>query len=543
MKICPFLVAGQSMPQPQEGLAGPSERPKVAFPAADEETVDLLLVADVEGAADAPRPGDPEASGAADARGSRASGPDAWSTGGSPGDIECLGEPCRFFHAGGCRFDSLFENHASGDVLVAAADGGDGEVPQLPFLLQEVWSLQRESLKEMIGGFRRLESAHSELQSGVTSQLESTSSRYEEARVAQPPADFVQLLESRFEALEAVVERLDGSLRDVLGASNATLQGQLQDTRDAVRSTLTESGAALQASLRESLTESTDSVLSSLRSSQANVQSRIEEMQEELQGGIERSVAQIRSSVGETRTSVQELLARAAADSRSEMEHSLARVLDEIQQVRELRAQVDAALDELRREIREVAAVAGRLESSTVLTQELLDEHRQYSLDAKERDQREEARRHNNAGVLCYHQGAYDASVEHFRKALELDSTLAEAYNNLGLSYTELGRDEEASDAFRRALELDPAVGQAYNNLGYLYYRRGDLDHAVEMYERAIQRNSDTSAAYTNLGNALYRMQRIDESVAAWRRAVEIDPSNHKASTALERLGLEIRPN
>jgi tetratricopeptide (TPR) repeat protein len=104
-----------------------------------------------------------------------------------------------------------------------------------------------------------------------------------------------------------------------------------------------------------------------------------------------------------------------------------------------------------------------------------------------------------------------------------------------------MGRDEEATAAFQRALEIDPSVGQVYNNLGYLYYRRGDLNHAVEMYQRAIQRGSDTSAAYSNLANAYYKMKRFDEAVAAWRRAVEIDPSNQRASAALERLGLETR--
>jgi predicted TPR repeat methyltransferase len=38
-------------------------------------------------------------------------------------------------------------------------------------------------------------------------------------------------------------------------------------------------------------------------------------------------------------------------------------------------------------------------------------------------------------------------------------------------------------------------------------------------------------------------MKRFDAAVSAWRRAVEIDPANHKAQAALERLGLETRPS
>jgi Tfp pilus assembly protein PilF len=100
-------------------------------------------------------------------------------------------------------------------------------------------------------------------------------------------------------------------------------------------------------------------------------------------------------------------------------------------------------------------------------------------------------------------------------------------------------QDDEALEAFKKALESDPKGGQVYNNLGYLYHRRGELEQAVEMYERATQRTQDTSAAWSNLGNALYEMRRADEAMNAWKRALELDPSNDKASRALERLGLE----
>jgi tetratricopeptide (TPR) repeat protein len=284
----------------------------------------------------------------------------------------------------------------------------------------------------------------------------------------------------------------------------------------------------LQVQLLESLDQSQTRMLRQLDQQVAALREVVRDNQDNMQTILET-----------TRVSVEASLRNVSEQTKNGLVGKLDSVVEDLKQVQELRLKVEQSLDELTREVRDVGAVAGRLESSTVLTQELLDEQRAISSSAQERETRNEARKQNNAGVLCYHQGAYDSSVDHFKKALKLDASLAEAYNNLGLSYTEMGDNDQASDAFRKALELDPNVGQVYNNLGYLYHRRGDLEHAVEMYQRAIQRSSDTSAAYSNLGNALYQLKRVEESVSAWKKAVEIDPSNQKAAAALERLGLE----
>ena len=68
------------------------------------------------------------------------------------------------------------------------------------------------------------------------------------------------------------------------------------------------------------------------------------------------------------------------------MERGLGKVLEEMVQVRDARIQIQAALDALTRETREVAVLARRVESSQVLTHELLDEQRQMTtkLDLRE---------------------------------------------------------------------------------------------------------------------------------------------------------------
>jgi tetratricopeptide (TPR) repeat protein len=629
MKFCPFLVAGQSLQasQPRAGAIPGSQQlilptreepsaPAVEGSGAGSTWVDFGAGATIGDSWTEPASGlrfGDEAKVGAETPGTEAVGatvetsrteavgpvaetassqePGAPSVAPALSSMECLGEPCRFFHAGGCRFDALFDSRETQAVAARAGvvTGTNGDaasqvetaVASAPGMLDEVWSLQRESLREVMGGFRNLEAAFSELRTGMASQLESQAQVLAQAQAVPPQVELVEQVTTRFETLEREIRTVETVLRDhvvdstaklrtaleesqadmrdslsrteahlkgVVEKSQATVAAALGGTEAVVRSSLVETQSALRATVGETqavMRSSLGAVQNAVRDSVGDVHTTVRASIGDVQSSVRDSIGEVQStlgaSMGEVQAQLGSLVARASAETRAQLERGLLKLAEEIRLVHEVRAQLQTGLDTLSREAREVATAAKRIESSQSLTQQLVEEQRQQTAKVDARENRERARQMNNAGVMSYHQGAYDASVDRFKQAIDLDPTLAEAYNNLGLSYTEMGRDEEATAAFQRALETDPSVGQVYNNLGYLYYRRGDLSHAVEMYQRAIQRGSDTSAAYSNLANAYYKMKRFDEAVSAWRRAVEIDPSNHRAAAALERLGLETR--
>lgn len=629
MKFCPFLVAGRELGQDhrehEQVLDATPE--SLGIP---EEELDGSAVADevaTEAVYDATHAG-----------GKAADGPFV-----GPTSLECLGEICRFYAAGECRFDRLFHSAPSvpgGALAAQPVDAGDGEHPSLGYVLQEVWSLQRESLRELIEGFRKVEDIHSDRQGDFGKELENIGARLEEVQNAPPHPEVVRILESRFENLGSSVGNLEVSMRQVLGESDSSLQSRFDETRNAVRAAIEESRRALQETfadvvadeakgtcdvvrnavnassnvlradvgqvredlgnvrddlagvrddvggVREGVQEATQNTravyqktheihaqtdeleqhVKNMQEQTRGAQKQIVDVQQtmhavqdgvhqvsasvrEIQGGVgamqgdvqtslERTLSWLRDALQETRNNLQQMMRDAGAESRAELERSLARLLEDNRQMRELRDQVGLALEALRKDMQGITSAAARVEASSEKTQRLLGDHQRHNEDLAARERREEARRLNNAGVLSYHQGAFDTSIEQFRKAVEMDPTLAEAWNNLGLAQTELHHDDAALDSFRKALEIDPSVGQIYNNLGYLYHRRGELGEAVEMYERATQRSSDTSAAFSNLANALYELDRVDDAVGAWKQALEIDPANDKASSALQRLGL-----
>lgn len=611
MKICPFLVAGQSM------QAGPavSIAPANSFATPD---LDAILQSSPVVSQDV-----------VPAAGFGTLSVDAGATSGDAAQrVQCLGETCRFFHAGGCRFDALFEAQV---VTARAAAGGAGAIESGETgstdggdatMLEEVWSLQRESLRETLGGLRKLESAQAALQADVASQVESQVDRVAavvgavqsqvgqvgsqvgrvescvdrvasgvagvtgrvdqvatqvtqasstvgkvETQVGQVDGRVVQVgtqvgkvdarvaqVESLVAGVESQVKRVESQVTSVQGGV-----GRVESDLRQVRSQLEQLAARVetvgQAAASspelldlvgrhfEVLERDVRQIETAVRAGLGeSLRAAVDTLQSAVRSALQESQSAVRSNITESQTQLGKLVASATNETRAQIERVLTKLLEELGPVRDARGHIESAVDGLVRETREVATLARRVESSQVLTHELLDEQRQVAARVDARERRERARQVNNAGVLSYHQGSYDTSVERFKQATELDPTLSEAYNNLGLSYTEMGRDEEASIAFQRSLELDPSAGHVYNNLGYLHYRKGDLSTAVEMYQRAIQRGADTSAAYANLANAYYRLKRTEQAVAAWRRALEIDPSNHKAATALERLGLDVRP-
>jgi len=110
-------------------------------------------------------------------------------------------------------------------------------------------------------------------------------------------------------------------------------------------------------------------------------------------------------------------------------------------------------------------------------------------------------------------------------KALELDSTLAEAHVSLGRikAYFEWAWDD-AEREFNRAIELNPNSANSYREYGLYLSCVGRNEEAIRETERA--RSLDPFSLSTNFGVgwALIGARRYDEAIEQFARALEIDP-------------------
>ncbi|MBB6431410.1 tetratricopeptide repeat protein [Algisphaera agarilytica] len=107
-------------------------------------------------------------------------------------------------------------------------------------------------------------------------------------------------------------------------------------------------------------------------------------------------------------------------------------------------------------------------------------------------------------------------------------------------SAAELDQDYSAAEqAYRRALELDESLAGASNNLAMLITDHGgDLNEAVELARRAVDQVPGEPNFHDTLAYVLHRAGRVEEAREAIKRAIELDPGNPLWRTRLNELAI-----
>jgi tetratricopeptide (TPR) repeat protein len=131
-------------------------------------------------------------------------------------------------------------------------------------------------------------------------------------------------------------------------------------------------------------------------------------------------------------------------------------------------------------------------------------------------------------GVVNQLQKKIDASVELYRRALQLAPHLSEAWNNLGVSLQSLGEIEEALACHREALRLEPGYPEAHNNVGNALQALGRLDEAVASYQRALHFRPNYLEALHHMGNALGAQGRMDDALSCYDEVIRRAPDYGK---------------
>ena len=72
------------------------------------------------------------------------------------------------------------------------------------------------------------------------------------------------------------------------------------------------------------------------------------------------------------------------------------------------------------------------------------------------RDARSQAKEQVDFGIKVAQNGLWREAQYRWERAVQLDSTYAEAWNNLAIAYEHTGKFDEARKAYETALKLDP---------------------------------------------------------------------------------------
>ncbi len=127
--------------------------------------------------------------------------------------------------------------------------------------------------------------------------------------------------------------------------------------------------------------------------------------------------------------------------------------------------------------------------------------------------------------------------IEHWKRRVEESPDSAAAHYNLGLAYTAVGKMTSAEGAYRRAVELDPTLLEAWVNLAGTLLLQWRFEECLEASRKAVELRDDLPVVHFNMGQAYLYLGDADGLVECNRRVLELD-SDHPAANYFLAVGL-----
>ena len=154
---------------------------------------------------------------------------------------------------------------------------------------------------------------------------------------------------------------------------------------------------------------------------------------------------------------------------------------------------------------------------------------------------KKKAQEYAKAGEAKYQNGDFQAALEDFDKAINLDPERADSYSGRGGARSELGNHEAALEDFDKAISLDPDDADFYFNRGNCKSRLGDHNAALEDYDKAISLDSERAGFYSNRGNCKSELGDHEAALEDYDKAISLDPENEDLSSNIKRVKKVIR--
>jgi cytochrome c-type biogenesis protein CcmH/NrfG len=147
---------------------------------------------------------------------------------------------------------------------------------------------------------------------------------------------------------------------------------------------------------------------------------------------------------------------------------------------------------------------------------------------------REDAYRANNLGVALLEQFKHKEAADAFRRALQLDPSLAIARINLGVALFNIPDLPAAQKELQAASVAAPSAPQPHYLLGLAAKTQNKPEEAIAAFQKVLRIDPNDVGANVNVGQLYAQQRKFPEAITALRLAVAAEPYN---ATALYNLG------
>jgi len=134
-----------------------------------------------------------------------------------------------------------------------------------------------------------------------------------------------------------------------------------------------------------------------------------------------------------------------------------------------------------------------------------------------------------NRGIILYSSGKKNDAIEAFELTINCQNDHIGSYLYLGLIYFENDDFNHSLACYKKAIELNPYIYEAWFNCGRIYSALKMSTEAIDSFEHAIQITSNTCEVFYYLGNEFLLKERLDDALKAYNKTIEIDPMSQMA--------------
>ena len=144
-------------------------------------------------------------------------------------------------------------------------------------------------------------------------------------------------------------------------------------------------------------------------------------------------------------------------------------------------------------------------------------------------------------GIGHLQQGSTEKAKEPLRKALELDSSSAEAYSALAVVYQYELEPKLADDSYRKAISLSDGETRILNNYGGFLFEQKRYKEAYVQYLKAAEDTlySERSRVFENLGLTALQLGKREEAKQHFEKALRLNSQRPTSLLQMAQLSLE----